>query len=388
MRKTVTVAEPVYKTVTEYGITGSRVEYIYHRKYLGPTLGWITESIPKVIPTYGYKTVKKQTGTKNVTKTITQNVTTPVEKKVSNVNTTIEGGTGNDFITNSGTKVLFKYNYGDGYDTITGFGSSDTLSISGGTYTRSTVGSDVIFNVGSGSITLKNAKGKTINIKGTPGGKYLSNSTSNKTINGTAYADTLYNYGSRVKVDGGTGNDKITSFSEGSKVTLTGGKGNDTVYSWSAYSRLEGGDDADYIYAGSDAKNSTVLGGAGNDTIINYGSYNSILGGAGNDSIRSYSGSNVTITGGAGNDSLWGGDGKDTFIYANGDGKDVIVGFANNDILQITGTFSASYNKSKKEIAFKVGSTADAITLKDFTASTFNVNGTNYKISGSKLVKK
>ena len=57
-------------------------------------------------------------------------------------------------------------------------------------------------------------------------------------------------------------------------------------------------------------------------------------------------------------------------------------------MLKITGTFSASYNKFKKEIAFKVGSTASAITLKDFTASTFNVNGTNYKISGSKLVKK
>ena len=58
-------------------------------------------------------------------------------------------------------------------------------------------------------------------------------------------------------------------------------------------------------------------------------------------------------------------------------------------MLKITGTFSASYNKFKKEIAFKVGSTKNAITLKDFgSTSTFNVNGTNYKISGSKLVKK
>ena len=58
-------------------------------------------------------------------------------------------------------------------------------------------------------------------------------------------------------------------------------------------------------------------------------------------------------------------------------------------MLKITGTFAGTYNKSKKEIYFKVGSTANAITLKDFgSTSTFNVNGTNYKISGSKLVKK
>ena len=60
--------------------------------------------------------------------------------------------------------------------------------------------------------------------------------------------------------------------------------------------------------------------------------------------------------------------------------------FANDDMLKITGTFSASYNKSKKEIYFKVGSTSKAITLKDFTATSFNVNGDAYKISNKKLV--
>ncbi|MBR4152339.1 MAG: hypothetical protein IKT98_05215, partial [Selenomonadaceae bacterium] len=60
----------------------------------------------------------------------------------------------------------------------------------------------------------------------------------------------------------------------------------------------------------------------------------------------------------------------------------------NSDMLKITGTFSASYNKSKKEITFKVGKTASAITLKDFTATSFNINGTAYKISGTNLIKK
>ena len=57
-------------------------------------------------------------------------------------------------------------------------------------------------------------------------------------------------------------------------------------------------------------------------------------------------------------------------------------------MLLITGTFTGTYDSSKKEVAFKVGSTANAVTLKNFTATTFNVNGYDYGISGSKLVKK
>ena len=114
---------------------------------------------------------------------------------------------------------------------------------------------------------------------------------------------------------------------------------------------------------------------------------NSILGGRGADKLYGGKG-NDTLTGGTGNDSLWGNAGADKFIYSSGDGKDMIYGFDNTDMLQITGTFSGTYNKKNKEVAFKVGSTASAITLKDFSATSFNVNGSAYKITGSKLVKK
>lgn len=55
-------------------------------------------------------------------------------------------------------------------------------------------------------------------------------------------------------------------------------------------------------------------------------------------------------------------------------------------MLLITGDFSASYDKSAKTVEF--GYYNDSITLKNFTATTFNVNGFNYKINGSRLVKK
>ena len=76
-------------------------------------------------------------------------------------------------------------------------------------------------------------------------------------------------------------------------------------------------------------------------------------------------------------------------MYSNGDGKDIIHGFESGDLLQITGTFSASYNKSKKEIAFKVGSTANAITLTDFgTTTSFHVNNDTYQLQNNTLSKK
>lgn len=66
---------------------------------------------------------------------------------------------------------------------------------------------------------------------------------------------------------------------------------------------------------------------------------------------------------------------------------DIIYGFDDDDMLQITGDWSVSYNASTNTVALKVGSTYNAIRLKDFTASTFHVNDATYQISGTKLVK-
>jgi len=54
----------------------------------------------------------------------------------------------------------------------------------------------------------------------------------------------------------------------------------------------------------------------------------------------------LTIDGGKSNDSLWGNAGADTFLYFKGEGKDVIYGFEDDDMLLITGDFSTTYIKS------------------------------------------
>lgn len=137
---------------------------------------------------------------------------------------------------------------------------------------------------------------------------------------------------------------------------------------------------------GNDLAN-TITGGSGKDSIYGGEGNDSILGNAGNDKLYGGAGDD-TLYGGAGNDSLWGNAGKDTFLYCKGDGNDVIYGFSKADMLLITGDFSASYYESKGEISFKVGETENAITLKDYGATSFNINGFSYKVSGSSLVKK
>ncbi|MBQ3451300.1 MAG: hypothetical protein IJG32_03445, partial [Selenomonadaceae bacterium] len=108
--------------------------------------------------------------------------------------------------------------------------------------------------------------------------------------------------------------DKITNSVIGKYATINAGAGNDTI--------------ANY------ADTAKVYGGAGNDSFSNYGSYNSILGGAGSDTIENTSlGKYSTLNG--------------------GDGNDTIYSFGSNDLLQITGTFSASYNKNKRRCLFQ-----------------------------------
>ncbi len=84
---------------------------------------------------------------------------------------------------------------------------------------------------------------------------------------------------------------------------------------------------------------------------------------------------------------MWGNAGADNFIYAKGDGKDIIYGFDNNDTLSLDNLefTSATYNKKSKAVTLKVDD--GSITLKNFTATTFHINDDTYKISGSNFVK-
>ena len=251
---------------------------------------------------------------------------------------------------------------------------------------------------------------KGVNLKGDSKNNVLLGGAKKDTLSGGAGDDKLYGQDGNDSLVGGDGKDTISGGKGDDK--LYGNAGNDSLVGGDGKDTLSGGADNDKLYGqngndslvGDDGKD-TLSGGAGddklygqdgNDSLVGGDGKDTLSGGAGNDKLYGNAGNDSlvggdgkdTLSGGAGNDKLWGDTGADTFIYAAGDGKDIIYGFENNDLLQITGAFSGTYSKSKGEVYFKVGTTSKAITLTDFSASSFNVNGKLYQISGTKLVKK
>ena len=154
----------------------------------------------------------------------------------SGSNVTISGGAGNDHISLGAVGNLIEYASGDGMDTILGFNESDTLTISGGSYSTQASGSDVLVKVGKGSILLKDAKGKALNINDTKttdiitlsdGSDNLSSNLEGVKIQALGGNDSVDNSASNIIINGGNGNDSISN--SGSNVTIDGGKGNDTL---------------------------------------------------------------------------------------------------------------------------------------------------------------
>ena len=266
----------------------------------------------------------------------------------------LNGGKGNDTLKGGAGNDVFIYSAGN--DVITDYAAGDKISLGTAISDATVKGSDVVFTIGKGTLTVKDGADKKlsmINPKGKAFDTVVSGAKTLTITNKTASPVTL-------EADVGTADASkrtkpVTIVGNKLDNVILGGSKNDILYGESGNDSLVGNAGADKLY-----------GGFGNDTLI---------GGAGND----------TLIGGAGNDSLWGDAGADTFIYSSGSGKDVIFGFDNKDTLTLDSLdFTATYKNKAVTLTFEEGS----VTLKDFTATTFHVNDSTYKISGSKFVKK
>ena len=312
---------------------------------------------------------------------------------------TIWGGAGNDSINNLGKDVTINagsgddtvildrsnaqvliYNSGDGLDLIKGVTSYATISVTGGTYTKSTVGDDVIISVGSGSMRLIQASGTTLNIKGTLEGGGSSSNVINLTsgddefenyddgyiINGLSGDDFIDNDGDNVTINGGTGKDLILN--GGENVIINGDSGNDYIVN-SAYSGTQLGGNRVTVNggAGNDtlknaASVAAIIGGDGSDSIYSSGNYVTIYGDSGNDNIQLYD-NYITVSGGADNDTIYADGSYQLLQYASGDGKDIVYGFDEGDTLHVTSGSISSASVSGSDVVFKIGS--GTVTLKN-----------------------
>ena len=142
----------------------------------------------------------------------------------------------------------------------------------------------------------------------------INNYNNSTLLSGTASADSICNYGSKVTINGGAGNDYLWTKLTTSNVTINGGAGADSIY--------------------SNGANSSANGGSGNDTIHNNGSNNVVDGGDGNDFLQTgyITSTNVTLNTGAGNDTVQIiSEGKN--VINVGEGDNLLRVFRDNELI-------------------------------------------------------
>jgi len=276
-------------------------------------------------------------------------------------NDSLWGGADNDSLWGNAGKDVFIYETGK--DVIADFtAGQDKIQIASGKISKTSLkGSDVLFTIGKGSLTVKNAKGKTISLLDSAG-------KASSTVVG---AQALTN-SNKANVTIGADMGFVDSSKRTKAISITGN---------SLANTISGGIKNDSIY-GADG-NDSILGNAGNDKLYGDAGNDILLGGKGNDSLW----------GGAGNDSLWGDAGKDTFFYTANEGTDRIFDYEAGDMLKILnadgndGSFKSS-KFSGGDLTLTING-GGKIIFDDVAFTTkFNINGSSYNISGSKLVKK
>lgn len=194
--------------------------------------------------------------------------------------------------------------------------------------------------------------------------------TGSDTVYGNALNNTLTAGFSNDTLYGDSNND--TLFGNQNNDTLYGGQGSDTLYGGKDNDVLYGGDgsgdatdSADNIFGGE--ANDVIYGNAGNDTI--YGGIgiadpndgaDTIYAGMGNDIIYGNGGNDI-IYSNAGNDTIYGGAGNNSFVFASGDGTDVIYGFSpTNDLIAISSAIYTSAASVLSHVAYtSIGAVID-----------------------------
>lgn len=264
---------------------------------------------------------------------------------------TLDGGAGNDSLTGGKGADLFIYT--EGKDLIKSFtANSDSVSIDGSAIADASVsGKNIVLKVDSqNTLTIEGMASKEFKFTDSDGDK-------------TVKAGIFYDSDSNAFIS--------NAFTKTAKITVDATNIDASIVSKAV--NLVGNSSDNSIIGG--AKNDTLNGAAGADTID---------GGKGNDKLYGGAGDDLLYCG-AGNDSLWGDAGADTFIYASGDGKDVIFGFSSEDILTLDDIefTSATVNSKGTEVALKFGSSG-SLTFKSFAKDTdFHIGDDTYQVVSS-----
>ena len=180
----------------------------------------------------------------------------------------------------------------------------------------------------------------------------------------------------------GTPNPDILVGDDATNLIIAGNEGNDE----GDVINSGGGDDLVFGEAGNDvlngeAGNDLLNGGADSDVLNGDNNADTLLGEGGNDVISGGQGDDLLL-GGDGNDALFGDEGHDTFVFASGEGADIVFDFklgedaialtsgSDYDSLQIEYNVQGNYTNISEErelITTLIGVEADQFTECNFT---------------------
>jgi Ca2+-binding RTX toxin-like protein len=210
---------------------------------------------------------------------------------VGNLDSSIDGGAGNDTLSGGGGNDMLVGGVGD--DALDGGGGTDTVSYAGAGGFTGGVALDLF--AGSAS-DLANGDTDTLN--------------NIENVIGSAFDDNLLGDAGANVLDAGGGNDFVSGWHGND--TLHGGDGSDMLFGDLGNDSLFGDAGADVLFGFAD--NDVLDGGSDGDALFGEDGNDMLLGGLGDDFLDGGTG-NDTLDGGAGDDSLFGFDGNDLFDY-------------------------------------------------------------------------
>lgn len=247
---------------------------------------------------------------------------------------TLYSAKGNDTLTGGAGKDVFVYTAGK--DVITDYAAGDKISLNAAYSNVTLSGSDVVFKIGKGSLTLKKAKGKTITLI----------DSKNKTSSLVMDTNLTLTNSNDAAVTVGAAVEKVDASKRTKAINIVGNDLNNSI---------SGG-----------TKNDLLYGGAGNDT----------------------------LWGGAGNDILYGNSGKDVFVYKPGEGTDKIMDYwyDDGDMLKILkadgsegGTFKSATFDGDSTLTLAINGGGSVIFEEVSAGDKIKINSKTYTIKGRGL---
>ena len=197
-------------------------------------------------------------------------------------NDTLQGGTGSDQLEGGGGTHLFKFQLGDGSDTVVDLTAGETVQINGYTAAQSITqaGPNVVLVLsGTDQLTFSNTTVAAVQAAVQfNGGLVLTGTDGPDTLTGTEFDDTISGGFGPDTISGLGGNDTLDGGEDGD--SIDGGDGNDTINGGAGGDFIHGGSGDDIIFAGpgnpfgfpqftfDEAGNDTVYGGADQDVFF------------------------------------------------------------------------------------------------------------------------